>query len=133
MILYTTETITVGQEVVIDCCPVSTENGVVFEDDGQTGYLYAIKGGGENFVILDAVHIYNVANVTDKEIPSEIKIYWNENSSKAALHINDYCHAIMDFKNKKGLCRTGFPPASQAWPDGERKLTDQVIADFNNE
>jgi hypothetical protein len=129
----TIEILNVGQETVIDSCPDMTDNAVIFEDDGITGYFYAIERPetGE-MKILDAVHIYNVDNVTDKDRPSEVKIYWTKDLNKSGLFINDYCHAIIDFKNKNGLCRTGFPPPSQTWPNGQRELTDKEINDFIN-
>jgi hypothetical protein len=106
MNLLTVETLNLGQDTFIESCPDVTDNAVIFEDNGETGYLYAIKREQEKKLkILDAVHIYNVENVTDGHIPSELKIFWNEAYDKAALVINDYCHAIMDFKNKVGLCR----------------------------
>ena len=130
----TIETLNVGQETVIESCPDKSDNAVVFEDDGTTGYLYAIERPGESEMkILDAVHIYNVDNVIDKDKPSEVQIYWNKHLTKSALMINGYCHAIMDFKNKKGLCRTGFPQPSQTWPSGQRLLTESEIDNFVNE
>jgi len=129
----TIETLNVGQETVIESCPDTTTNAVIFEDDGATGYLYAIERlGDDELKILDAVHIYNVENVTDKFKPSEVKIYWTDDLTKSALLINDYCHAIMDFKNQKGLCRTGFPPPRENWPSGERTLTDDEVEKFNS-
>jgi hypothetical protein len=135
MKLFTTEIINIGQETVIDSCPDNTENSVVFEDDGATGYFYAIeRTANTKLNILDAVHIYNVDNIVDRHIPSEIKIYWTNDLTKSALTINDDFHAIMDFKNKKGLCRTGFPKPSKTWPSSDQRLlTENEINDFNNE
>jgi hypothetical protein len=68
---------------------------VVFEDDTKTGYFYAFdKKNG----ILDALHIYDVENVVDKNKPSIVKILWNEDLTKSFLSINNYYHAIFDFK-----------------------------------
>ena len=129
----TIEILNVGQETLIESCPDNSENSVIFEDDGNTGYLYALaRPLNAKMSILDAVHIYNVDTVVDKHIPSELKIYWNKDLNKACLIINEYCHAIMDFKNKKGLCRTGFPKPSQTWPSGQRLLTESEINDFYN-
>ena len=51
-------------------------HSVVFEDDGDTGYFYAVERCGEELKILDAVQIYAVRNVVDREIPSELEITW---------------------------------------------------------
>jgi hypothetical protein len=129
----TIETLNVGQETVIESCPDTTANAVIFEDDGETGYFYAVERLGDGKVkILDAVHIYNVENVTGKFKPSEVKIYWTDDLTKSALLINGYYHAIIDFKNQKGLCRTGFPPPSKNWPSGERTLTENEVNNFNS-
>jgi len=81
----------------------------VFEDDGDTGYFYALdyRSGGQP--IQNALHIYNVASVTDKHLPSEIKIGWSVDSAKVVLLINGYPHGVFDFSSKRGYCRTGFP------------------------
>lgn len=131
MNLLTVEALNVGQETFIESCPDTVDNAVIFEDNGETGYLYAIerRTGGE-LRILDAVNIYDVARVTDKDIPSEVKIFWSDDFNKVGLVINDYCHAIMDFKNKIGLCRTGFPHSSENWPNGRLLLTDKEVDTF---
>ena len=133
MNLLTVESLNVGQDTFVESCPNGVQNAVIFEDNGETGYLYAIeRKDAEQLEVLDAVHIYNVANVIDKHIPSEVKIYWNSAFDKVALVINDYCHAIMDFRNKIGLCRTAFPHPSQNWPGEQRKLSDIDVEKFFN-
>ena len=81
----------------------------VFEDDGDTGYFYALDFGLGGQPIQNALHIYNAASVTDKHLPSEIKIGWSVDSQKVVLLINGYPHAVFDFSAKYGYCRTGFP------------------------
>lgn len=131
MHILTIETLHVGQNTFIESCPDTVNNAVVFEDNGETGYLYAIwRKSGEGLKILDAVNTYDVARVTDKNIPSEVRIFWNEEFDRVALVINGYCHAIIDFKNKMGFCRTGFPRASQTWPGGRMTLTDKDVEAF---
>ena len=106
----------VGAPIVIEGpCP----NGpfvAVFEDDGDTGYFYALDTSVEGNPLQDAVHIYNTANVTDREQPVSAAIGWSIDSKKVVLLINDYPHAIFDFEGKQGYCRTGFPPPN---PDGK--------------
>ena len=86
----------------------------VFEDDGDTGYFYALDFSQPEQPIQNALHIYNVADIADKHLPSEIKIGWSLDSRKSVLLINGYPHAIFDFEAKRGYCRTGFPPADEA-------------------
>ncbi len=81
----------------------------VFEDDGRTGYFYALDESLEGNPILDAVHIYNVEDISDAHIPSDVKIGWSEDSQKCVLLINGYPHAAFDFVGKNGYCRSGYP------------------------
>ncbi len=117
---------TVGQEILLSS-GVDSSNAVVFEDNGETGYFYAISR--ENGIeILDALHIYGVGNVVDKDIPSQLKILWTEDEMKAILSINNYYHAVFDFQNQAGYCRNAYPNPHSSWTKvKERKLTDRVI------
>ncbi|MCL2220298.1 MAG: DUF2251 domain-containing protein [Chitinispirillia bacterium] len=104
------QTIRVGRKVVISSVsPVHNNLQVVFEDDKKTGYFYALDSNYEQLII-DARHIYDVKAVTDRNIPSEIVIAWSKDGNSAILFINNYPHAVMDFDNKHGFCRSGFPP-----------------------
>ena len=75
--------IMVGKAVVIEAPSGSTESGVVFEDDGETGYFYGLDTSRRGNPILDALHIYNAASVTEDVrrirshplVPGEIPIY----------------------------------------------------------
>lgn len=78
----------------------------VFEDNGETGYLYACKRSGEQTSILDAVHIYNVRNVVDREIESRGEILWSSDGLKAALLLNGHPHAVIDFSARRAHCRS---------------------------
>ena len=42
------------------------------EDDGERGYFYAVDAKRSDNTILDAVHIYNVANVVDRDRPQRM-------------------------------------------------------------
>lgn len=108
-------TITVGVEAFIDSVSPSSEHGVVFEDDGSTGYFYALDLKKKENQIEDAIHIYNVEGVTDKDIPSEVHIMWSPNGQLASLIINRYPHAAFDFSNRKTYSRSCFPDSMTDW------------------
>ena len=121
--------ITVGTEDFVEGAAPDGSFAVVFEDDGDTGYFYALDKSQSSQSIQDAMHIYNVANVTDKDLPSIVELGWSSDAHKAVLLINDYAHAIFDFSAKRGYCRTGFPPPSESsgwqghdWDDFAFKL-----------
>ena len=74
MILDLEETFTVGEETLFRSTSPTSSLGVLFEDDLTTGYFYAIDNQAD-LDILDALHIYNVADVIDKNKPSKFKFF----------------------------------------------------------
>lgn len=108
-------TLIVGTPIVIEGPSSSTSLAVVFEDDGQTGYFYALDMTDSMNPIQDAMHIYNVKNVADWQKPSVVHIVWSQDGLKAELLINRYPHAVFDFQAKRGYCRTGFPSGAGQW------------------
>ncbi|MCW2263975.1 MULTISPECIES: DUF2251 domain-containing protein [Sphingobacterium] len=131
VVLYEEQVFSIGQDTFIDST-AENNNAVVFEDNNETGYFYAIGRNNDKLDVLDALHIYNVANVTDKEKPSTLKILWSEDLTKAFLSINNYYHAVFDFENKAGYCRTGFPKSSNKWTlIAERHLTDDLLIELS--
>jgi hypothetical protein len=105
-----------------------------FEDDGDTGYFYACDRLRADDSIVDAVHIYNVANVTDRQKPSTLIIVWSEDCLKCALLINRYPHAIFDFAAKRGYCRTNYPnfrAHDGKWAGEDHSWSDEAMQSFN--
>ncbi|AWM34592.1 DUF2251 domain-containing protein [Hymenobacter nivis] len=101
---------------------------VIFEDDGTTGYFCAVAPGPET-VILDALHVADVADVADRSIPVAVQLFWTVGETAAALVINGHCHALYDFQRRAGFCRNAFPPA----PHGQvpkRELTDELVEQY---
>lgn len=129
MILDLEDTLNVGTDSFFDSSSAISSFAVIFEDDLRTGYFYAIDRNTD-MTILDAVHIYNVEDVIDKDKPSNIQIAWTDDWQMVSLLINNYCHAIFDFKNKAGYCRTAFPESNGEWSGAtnSRELTDDLIS-----
>jgi hypothetical protein len=100
--LVAEQTITVGEPAVVEGPSPSTDFGVLFEDDGTTGYLYGLDFCRQDNPIVDALHIYNVEQVTDRAQPSLVQLVWSPDGLKAALLINRYPHAVFDFEGKRG-------------------------------
>ena len=108
--LVTAQTeLVVGVARVIGSLSPVNSISVAFEDDGETGYLYALDFGQES-PMLDAMHIYNVDNVLDRDTPSVVEFQWSGDGLKLAFLINGHVHAVFDFAAERGYCRTGFPP-----------------------
>ena len=120
--LYLTSEIkdfTVGMPEVLQSFFEYVPYGVVFEDDGDTGYFYATSKDG----------IYNVEDVSDKHIPNHVLILWDDACTLAALCINDYIHAVYDFVAQAGYCRNGFPEAHGEWVKVENHVLDDELLD----
>ena len=123
------ESMSVGNSSVVEGPAPESHYVAIFEDDGDTGYFYALDPSLKGNPIQDAVHIYNVSNVTDREKPSVFKIGWSTDSKKVVLLINGYPHAVFDFEVKRGYCRTGFPPPTTegSWSGGSHEWDENAL------
>ena len=122
--------ISIGQKDAIDGASADKKYAVVFEDDGSTGYFYALDMDRKDNPIVDALHIYNVTNVTDRHVPSTVQIVWSADDRKALLLINGYAHAVFDFAARRGYCRTAFPPPDKRWTAFGHEWDEKVTEMF---
>jgi len=120
----------VGDQAFVSSESPANNYGVVFEDDGDTGYFYGLDLSRETNQILDALHIYNVASVVDKQKPSTARIEWSDDGLKSVLFINDYAHAVFDFADRRGYCRTNFPSPDKTWTSFGHEWSDSVLEWF---
>jgi hypothetical protein len=121
--------VTVGtSDTLLESTAAAGERSVIFEDDGTTGYFYAIRPGAE-LEILDALHVYDVASIADRQIPVTVQIFWAENRAAAVLLINGHSHALYDFERSVGFCRNAFP-AARNQQLLKRKLTDELVEQY---
>lgn len=123
---------TAGEATFVESTSEGNNYAVVFEDDTDTGYFYAVEVEAQTGQqkILDAVHIYNIEEVQPEQRAGNINIVWSTDWLRCALIINGYCHAVFDFANQGGYCRNEFPPPNSIWTKGERALTDAMVAAF---
>lgn len=96
--------------------------GVVFEDDGSTGYLYATNENHSE--IFDALHLYNDDSKDRINEGEEIFIVWNQKLQKAGIYFHNEFHAIIDFKNQKACCKNGSPNTKKKWCKSNHKWDD---------
>ena len=121
-----------GEEVVVSGASPSAALAAVFEDDGETGYFYALDTSNTAYKILDALHVYNVAQVTDRERTSGVEVIWSSDGMRVLLKINSYPHAAFDFVKGRGYCRTGFPkPAEGEFSSAGHEWSDEVLGFFD--
>ena len=104
-------TIRVGVEAVIESDSPDGKRGVVFEDEGETGYFYARDFLRPELFFVDALHVYDVAAVVDQERPSVMRIIWSRDFMVAALLINQRPHVIFHFGECCGYAERPFPEA----------------------
>ena len=132
MIIDLEEIFFVGKDSYFSSISPANTYGVTFEDNLTTGYFYAVETKPDLFV-LDGLHIYNVDDVSQKDQSRKIQIIWTEDGLIASLLLNDYCHAVFDFKEKAGFCRNGFPENKSGWvQNSDRILTDELIEKIFN-
>ncbi len=129
-----TATLNVGQPLVVDADSPDGRYAVVFEDDGATGYLYAVDMDVEDGTpVRDALRVYTVADVVDADRSSDLELGWSDDGLKALLLINDQPHAAFDFARRQGWCLTGEPAgaSSSGWSAAPRAWSDEVEALFD--
>ena len=126
------QAINIGEDTFVDSRASENSYAVVFEDDTETGYFYALEitGEKEEQRILDALHIYNVDEIDEAERKAMLRILWSKDWQRCALIINNYCHAVFDFKHQGGYNRNEFPPPNDFWTKGDRLLTDEMVTAF---
>jgi hypothetical protein len=117
-----------GQDLFIESFSPESRYGVVFEDDGEAAYFYAVErdSEGAGVRVLDALHIHESEDQAGAK-PSPLKIVWSRDWMKCALVIDGYCHALFDFEAHGGYNINEFPPPNDFWSKGDRKLSDELI------
>lgn len=129
---------TPGEDLFLESLSPENKFGVVFEDDGDTAYFYALEMDqeGTGMRILDALHIDERAGDPEAEEkeeraaalkPNRLQIVWSHDWMKSALVIDGYCHALFDFEGQGGYNINEFPPPNKIWTQGDRKLTDELM------
>jgi len=116
-----------GEDNFVESFSSENQYGVVFEDDGETGYFYAVEKDkeGAGVRILDALHIYEDESIGKSK--TKLMMVWSKDWMKCALVLDGYCHAIFDFAAQGGYSLNEFPPPNAIWTKGERKLTNELI------
>lgn len=121
----------VGMPTVAESHAPDNPYAVVFEDDGETGYFYALDLRVEDDPIQDALHIYTCDLIKEQRQENILLIKWSTDSTKAMLLVNNYPHAIFDFAARQGYCRTGLPPRSvRGWSKAGHAWSDEAEEHF---
>ena len=103
-----------GEAMVVESRPSPFQ--VVFEDDGETAYLYVLDHRrGPEQPIVDALHIFNAADERDGD-PMDLQIVWTADGQAAALLLDGVAVAMADFAAPRFMCRSEFPPPTAEAP-----------------
>lgn len=112
------ESFTVGQAWFASVSSDGTW-AVVFEDDGVTAYLYASTwdstGEGTFGPVMDAMHVYNVADIKGADKPSRSRSAGTPVARRRPAHQRQHPSHIRSHKGAS-CCRTGFPPSPAESP-----------------
>ena len=82
---------------------------VMFEDDGETGYFYALDMRQNEQLIVDMLHVYNVDSASNHHEARKLEICWDASGYLALLLINGYPHAVFDFARLVGYNGSKYP------------------------
>jgi hypothetical protein len=121
-----------GQDTFIESLSPENNYGVVFEDDGETAYFYALERDPANPEprILDALHIHQSEARDVEATPQNLMIIWSRDWMKAALVIDGRCHGLFDFTVQGGYNIHEFPPPAGPWTKQGRRLTNELLSDL---
>ena len=120
------DVVRIGSKAVLQSDAPSGVHTVVFEDDGDTGYFYALAPGAEALELLDALHVYN-AEEDLRGVDCTIELLWSADGSRAGLRLNAALWAVFDFERQKGWSRSNFPPPAGRWQGGEREPWNDAL------
>lgn len=121
-----------GADLFLESLSPENAYGVVFEDDGDTAYFYAVEqeGEGSGVRVLDALHIDDRGEDARITESVRLQIVWSRDWLKAALVIGGRCHALFDFDAHGGYNINEFPPPNDFWTRGDRKLTTDILGNI---
>lgn len=91
------------EKFIVDSISPNRKWAVVFEDNGDTGYLYLCDFNGEGINgVVDHLWIYNQINPPIEEC-QDVFIIWSQDSSRVGLIVDNECWGIMDLDSRRKL------------------------------
>jgi hypothetical protein len=124
-------TFKIGSSTILEADGPVSPYKVVFEDEGETGFFYALDTSRpQDRQILDAVSIYDVAHWPDRTKPVTVRIRWSGDGNRAALFLNAEPQAVFDFAAKRGYARSNFPATSR-WSAAGHAWSDSAMVGFD--
>ncbi|PVX41318.1 hypothetical protein C8D76_10214 [Pasteurella langaaensis DSM 22999] len=105
---------------------------VMFEDDGETGYFYALDLRQQENPVVDSLFVYSAEDIQNKQEPRQLQICWNEDGNQAFLLINGYPHAVFDFVRLVGYNHSKYPPPEFGSMWSHEEINDELAKKWLN-
>lgn len=107
--------------------------GIVFEDDGRSGYLYLTGLGFTE--IYDALQIYPCLGLETLKNNDKIFLVCHEEIMRIGFYIKDKgFYAVFDILGKQAACKTGLPKKTYCgWTGSGHKWDDKLVECFNSQ
>lgn len=89
---------------IIDCISPDEKWAVIFEDNGETGYMYLCYWESANGLegIVDHLWVYNQIQPPIQE-SKEVYFIWSDDSTRVGLVVDGECWGIFDIKNRRKI------------------------------
>jgi hypothetical protein len=100
-----------------------------FEDDGETGYVYAVDLGREHgSKIIEAIQIY-VAREDGEVGEILVELRWSGNGNRVALALDGELQVAFDFAAEVACALSAFPPpADDRWKRVRARSAAEIAA-----
>lgn len=120
-----------GRQDVVESQSSSRPFMTVFEDDGETGYFYALDLTRERGnQIVDAVQIYLVPEEPGEVNNRVLRILWSPDGDKSALEFDGAMRAVFDFPGRLACSLSEAPPSSDGWRRIHARSPGQIAEFF---
>ncbi|TDQ59427.1 hypothetical protein EDC45_0074 [Mesocricetibacter intestinalis] len=100
---------------------------VIFEDDGETGYFYAMDLRDKANPVADSLYLYSVSDIENLQEARKIQICWNESGDSAYLLINGYPHGVFDFTRLIGYNHSKYPQPDLGSMWSHEEINDKLV------
>lgn len=103
-----------GTSFLVACSDSRVDRAAVFEDDGETGYLYLYSRGASSVQIY--VHVYDRSKMV-RPSKEDIEVLWSNDESKCAVRISGRFHGVIDVSTGQAIRSWMTSPATPGITD----------------
>lgn len=124
------DSVVIGKRELVRSNSPGTKYAVAFEDNGQSGFFYALDRTDSRSPVLDTLHLYDVSAIADHTNAFPLQIIWSRNGMQAAVVINRLTYAVFDFEARRGYCRDGKPDPNPRFTSYPHQWSDEALKFF---